>query len=97
MKRVAIVIFGLAACAKQADHKSSQQLASNPPALPVMPAAQSPMAGKAAAEMKLIPIPKDKAQLARLVAMGYTIHQNHMHPPGVRSCPFDKNTGSLID
>lgn len=98
MKRLAIVILGLAACAKQPDHKRAPQIAPKAPALPAMPSAQSPMrAGKAATEMKLIPIPKDKAQLARLVAMGYTIHQNHMHPPGVKSCPFDKKAGSLID
>lgn len=98
MKRLAIVILGLAACAKQADHKSAQQIASKAPALPAMPAAQSPMpTGKAAPEMKLIPIPKDRAQLARLVAMGYTVHQSHMHPPGVKSCPFDKNAGSIIE
>jgi hypothetical protein len=52
---------------------------------------------KAMAEMHLIPIPKDKAQLARLLAMGYTIHQDHMHPPGVKSCPFDKGGGSVIE
>jgi hypothetical protein len=92
MKRLAIVILGLAACAKQPDHKGAQQLASKPAALPTMPAAQSPMP-----EMKMIAIPKDKAQLARLVAMGYTVHENHMHPPGVKSCPFDKNGGSIIE
>jgi len=47
--------------------------------------------------MKLIPIPKDKAQLSRLVSMGYTVHKDHMHPPGVKSCPFDRNGGSLIE
>jgi hypothetical protein len=97
MKRLAIVMLGLAACAKQGTDNSAQRLASKPPALPVVPAAQSPMPGKGAAEMKLIPIPKDKAQLTRLLAMGYTVHQNHMHPPGVKSCPFDKNAGSVID
>jgi hypothetical protein len=97
MKRTAILLLGVAACSRQVDHKSAQQPTSKPLALPTMPAAQSPMPGKAAAEMKLIPIPKDKAQLARLVAMGYTVHQNHMHPPGVKSCPFDKNAGSVIE
>lgn len=34
-----------------------------------------------------IPIPKDKAQLQRLLAMGYKIHEDHLHAPGVTSCP----------
>lgn len=55
------------------------------------------MPGKGGAEMKLMPIPKDKAQLIRLLSMGYTIHEQHMHPPGVKSCPFDKQGGSVIE
>jgi predicted flap endonuclease-1-like 5' DNA nuclease len=35
----------------------------------------------------MIPIPKDRAQLKRLLAMGYTIHEDHLHAPGVTSCP----------
>ena len=35
----------------------------------------------------MIPIPKDQAQLKRLLAMGYTVHEDHLHAPGVTSCP----------
>ena len=35
----------------------------------------------------MIPMPKDKAQLKRLLAMGYTIHDDHLHAPGVIGCP----------
>jgi hypothetical protein len=35
----------------------------------------------------MIPIPKDPAQLKRLLAMGYKIHEDHLHAPGVTSCP----------
>lgn len=35
----------------------------------------------------MIPIPKDRAQLQRLLAMGYTVHEDHLHAPGVTSCP----------
>jgi hypothetical protein len=52
---------------------------------------------KAMAEMHLIPIPKDKAQLNRLLAMGYTVHKDHMHPPGVKECPLDKNSGGVVE
>ena len=98
MKLAAILfVLALAACGKQESANSSHQHPSKPVALPSPSAAQSAMPGKAAMEMKLIPIPKDKAQLARLVEMGYTIHQDHMHPPGVNSCPFDKKGGSVIE
>lgn len=95
MKRLAIILLlGGVACAKHADRNAPQ---GQPKSAALPTAAQSAMPGKAGAEMKLIPIPKDKAQLARLIAMGYTVHQDHMHPPGVKSCPFDKNGGSVID
>lgn len=98
MKWLAIVlVLGAAGCAKH----SHQQNAQTAPATSVPPpntrAMQSSMPVKAGAEMQLIPIPKDKTQLARLVSMGYTIHENHMHPPGVKSCPFDKKGGSVIE
>ena len=96
MKWIAIVlVLGVAACGKQTDPKTGQ--APTAAAIPNVPAKQSAMPGKAMAEMHMIPIPKDKAQLARLIAAGYTIHQNHMHPPGVKSCPFDKAAGSAIE
>lgn len=96
MKRLRIFfLLGVAACTKHANDHSAQP--SKPATPPSLPASQSAMRGKAPMEMKLIPVPKDKAQLARLVAMGYTVHQNHMHPPGVNSCPFDKKGGSVIE
>jgi hypothetical protein len=55
------------------------------------------ISGKSPVEMKLIPIPTDKAQLKRLLAAGYTIHKDHMHPPGVKSCPFDKSGGGVVE
>jgi hypothetical protein len=92
MKCLAIfLLVALAACGRQADPKPAQAQAAAG-----MAAAQSMMPGKAGAEMHMIPIPKDKAQLDRLLAMGYTIHQDHMHPPGVKECPFDKNSGSVV-
>jgi hypothetical protein len=91
------LLLGLAACTKHAHQDRAQQQSSKPLPVATTPAAQSAMPGKAPMEMKLIPIPKDKAQLARLVTMGYTVHRDHMHPPGVNSCPFDKSGGSVIE
>ena len=90
------LLLGLAACTRHDHQDRAQQRSSKPLALASTPTAQA-MPGKAPMEMKLIPIPKDKAQLARLIAMGYTVHRDHMHPPGVKSCPFDKSGGSVIE
>ena len=37
---------------------------------------------------KVIPMPKDQAQLDRMILAGYTPHADHLHPPGVKSCPL---------
>jgi hypothetical protein len=94
MKWFAIVLlFGLGACSKQAD---TQQTAARP--LPATNAAsQSKAVEKQGMAMSaLIPIPKDKVQLDRMLAIGYTVHENHMHPPGVKQCPFDTAGGSVV-
>lgn len=91
------LLLGLAACGRHTAAREAQQSPSKRLALPSVAGPRSVMPGKAGAEMKLIPIPKDKAQLSRLVSMGYTVHKDHMHPPGVKSCPFDRNGGSLIE
>jgi hypothetical protein len=98
MTRVLLgLLLGLAACGKHTATPEAQQSPAKPVAFPSIAAPQSAMPGKTRAEMKLIPIPKDKTQLAHLISMGYTVHHDHMHPPGVKSCPFDKNGGSLIE
>lgn len=43
----------------------------------------------------MIPVPADKAQLERMLAMGYTVHEDHMHAPGVKECPFNMG-GSVV-
>ena len=91
-----LLLLCISACGKQPDQKAGQVL---PKASVVASAAaaQSMLPGKTMAEMRLIPIPKDKAQLDRLLAMGYTIHRDHMHPPGVKECPFDKKGGGVVE
>jgi tRNA G26 N,N-dimethylase Trm1 len=60
------------------------------------PAAQSTSQdSRATAKMTMMEIPADKRQLERLLAMGYSVHENHMHPPGVKNCPFDMG-GSVV-
>ncbi len=92
---VILLLLGTAACG-QTNRRSGQATPKVPPATSVA-AVQSMISGKSPVEMKLIPIPTDKAQLKRLLAAGYTIHKDHMHPPGVKSCPFDKSGGGVVE
>ena len=95
MRWFAILLFvGLGACAEQADPVDNQETA-KPAASSSMAATQSMMGAKQAA-MHTIAVPKDKAQLDRMLAMGYTVHDDHMHPPGVKECPLDKEGGSVV-
>ena len=62
------------------------------PAPPMPP--EAPIPQPAAAAMKsepLMPVPGDKAQLDRLLTLGYTVHDDHMHKPGVAACPKMSN------
>lgn len=50
----------------------------------------APAGNSGAAAMKsepLMTVPADKAQLDRLLSLGYTVHDDHMHKPGVAACP----------
>ena len=78
MNKLVVLFLALAACSQQRHEQASQQKLAPPRA--IMPAKVS----KAAL---MIPIPKDQAQLKRLLAMGYTVHEDHLHAPGVTSCP----------
>jgi hypothetical protein len=95
MRRFAILLLlGIATCGKQADRQA--QRSAKPAVMTSTTAAQSTMPGKTLAAMHFIAVPKDKAQLNRLLAMGYTVHNDHMHPPGVKECPLDKAGGSVV-
>ena len=93
---VFLLLLGTAACGGQADRKDARAMPQAVSGTSVA-AAQLMIGGKSSVEMKLIPIPTDKAQLQRLLVAGYTIHKDHMHPPGVKSCPFDKNGGGVVE
>jgi hypothetical protein len=84
-----LVLLGLAACGKEADPGAQQP--------PAQPAAMSPArSGKPAmAQAAMIPVPADKAQLERMLTMGYTVHEDHLHSPGVKECPFNMG-GSVV-
>ena len=84
-----VAVLALAACSQQKDDQAQQKAPA--PAAPSAPAPPAAPAGMGTAKVSkpalMIPMPKDPAQLKRLVAMGYTPHEDHLHAPGVTSCP----------
>ena len=87
---ILLVAGALCACSRESDRQQ-------PPAEPLASAAEAPQSTVAgnAAEMKpaMLEVPADKQQLQRLVAMGYSVHEDHLHPPGTKECPFDMGGG----
>ena len=80
MRLAIAALLLVAACGQQKKQETALAAPTKPAALPAKAGPQSKMA-------LWIPIPKDKAQLQRLLAMGYKIHQDHLHAPGVNGCP----------
>ncbi len=84
--RTMILLLALGACSQQPAEQSretaeapAQAQAQAPapaatPAAPVIPAA-------------MISVPTDPTKLKKLEAMGYTAHMDHLHAPGVTTCP----------
>jgi len=42
------------------------------------------------------PLPKDQKELDRLILAGYTPHGDHLHAPGVKSCPLAKDKEAVM-
>ena len=84
---VALLVLGAAACGQQPETKEAV-VASVPADTPLPP----PVAPR---KSMLVPMPEDKAALLRLEAMGYTVHDNHLHQPGVKACPMDMSGGPV--
>ena len=84
-KLVLILAIGTAACERQAPDSA---------AVPVPAAPDSILPGQAPAKQSasVVPKPEDQAQLDRMILAGYTPHADHLHPPGVKSCPLTKGS-----
>ena len=44
----------------------------------------------------VVPMPKDQAQLDRMILAGYTPHGKHLHPPGVKECPIAQGSEAVM-
>lgn len=92
---VYVLLAGLAACGERAD-QAPRPVRSESPALPMAApvSGQSAVAGKIApGKAALLEVPADKQQLERLVALGYSVHDEHLHPPGAKECPLAMGGG----
>jgi hypothetical protein len=88
----AILLLGLASCGEAGDDRTAQRSAQ--PAAAAAPA-ELVASKPATAQAAMIPVPDDKTQLDGMLAMGYTVHEKHMHAPGVKACPFNMG-GSVV-
>ena len=84
-----LVALGAFACNQAPEERSS---ASRPAAPPEIIATGAPQS-KAPL---VLPMPKDQKELDRLILAGYTPHGEHLHPPGVKSCPLAKEGNDAV-
>lgn len=81
-----LVAFGMSACDTQPDNSPTTEAATPAPMsneLQTRPA-------------QLIARPKDEAELDRLILAGYTPHSDHLHAPGVKSCPLAQGNEAVM-
>ena len=82
-KLILLLAISIAACEREAPDTT----AVSPPMAPdaILPG-QAPTKQSAS----VVPKPEDQAQLDRMILAGFTPHADHLHPPGVKSCPLSK-------
>ena len=44
----------------------------------------------------VVPLPKNEADLDRMILAGYTPHADHLHSPGVNECPLSKGNDAVM-
>jgi len=86
MKRLFLLLaLGVSACEREVPEGTAG------PA-PAAPGAILPGQDSAKKSADVLPVPKEQAQLDRLILAGYTPHGSHLHPPGVNECPLTKGS-----
>ena len=89
MKRL-LILSALAACA--CDRQAQQNAATPVAPSNEMLASQGPTSKPPA----VVPMPKDQAELDRMILAGYTPHGSHLHPPGVKECPLAQGSEAVM-
>ena len=44
----------------------------------------------------VVPKPADETELDRMILAGYTPHADHLHAPGVKSCPLAQGAEAVM-
>lgn len=85
MRVVVILLLLLGACSQEQDRAQTKAgpAAPAPVSVPAAQPAVQPVEGQSAMRS----VPTDPAALKKLQAMGYTVHDDHLHAPGVAACP----------
>jgi hypothetical protein len=90
MKALMVLLaLWLSACDRSGDQRSEA-----PPLTP--PAAEIAGPAQVSKPPAVVPLPKDQAELDRLILAGYTPHAGHLHPPGVEQCPLAKGAEAVM-
>jgi hypothetical protein len=90
MKRILMLIaLGSCGCERQVDRESASP---DPASLNQMLADKAPVSKPP----QVLPMPKDQAELDRMILAGYTPHGNHVHAPGVKSCPLAQGDKAVM-
>ena len=80
----AVLVLGLCACGEGGESREAAETS-----MAAAPAPQSTPAGTpAATKAGLLAVPSDKSELQRMIDLGYTPHEDHLHPPGAKECPL---------
>lgn len=85
-----LILIALVVCA--CDRQSQQSTGAPTPTADGMLETQAPASKPPA----VVPMPKDKAQLDRMILAGYTPHGKHLHPPGVKECPLAQGSEAVM-
>lgn len=90
MKKMPLLVLTLlCACDREAQDRSAAPAASVPKEIVATPTAQS------SAPM-VIAMPKDQAEIDRMILAGYMPHGNHLHPPGMKKCPLEQQGNAAV-
>ena len=85
-----VLLIALTAIA--CDKEPQSTAASDPAAANAVP----PAPVRQSQPAKVVPLPKGQAELDRMILAGYTPHSDHLHAPGVKSCPLAQGNEAVM-
>lgn len=90
MKRLLLLVaLAVSACGEEPPTNAA---VGDPAAADAVLPAQGPKSEPA----KVVPQPKDQTEVDRMILAGYTPHGNHLHAPGVKSCPLAQGNEAVM-